>query len=64
MLLNVSHVSKVYRGGIVANDDVSLEIEAGQVFGLLGPNGAGKTTLADPHDRLLAELDLRLRSPG
>ncbi len=34
------------RGGeeIVAVDSVSLEIEAGEIFGLLGPNGAGKTT--------------------
>jgi len=30
--------------GLVAVDRVSLEVEAGEVFGLLGPNGAGKTT--------------------
>jgi ABC-2 type transport system ATP-binding protein len=43
--LVVDHLTKQYRRGPLANDDVSLEVEAGEVFGLLGPNGAGKTTL-------------------
>ena len=45
MLLEVATVSKKFRNGVQANDDISLSVEAGEVFGLLGPNGAGKTTL-------------------
>ncbi len=43
--LKVEALRKVYKGGFVALDGVSLNIEAGKFFGLLGPNGAGKTTL-------------------
>lgn len=43
-MLTVSHVTKRF-GSHVANDDVSITIRPGKIFGLLGPNGAGKTTL-------------------
>ena len=46
-VLSVEHLSKTYRGGVLANDDISLDVAAGEVFGLLGPNGAGKTTLVN-----------------
>ena len=43
--IEVRDLTKRYRGGVLANDAVTLDIAAGVVFGLLGPNGAGKTTV-------------------
>jgi ABC-2 type transport system ATP-binding protein len=42
-LLEVSHLRKSY-GRMLAVDDVSFHVEAGEIFGLVGPNGAGKST--------------------
>jgi ABC-2 type transport system ATP-binding protein len=43
--IEVEHLRKTFKGGVVALQDISFEVEAGTVFGLLGPNGAGKTTI-------------------
>src|SRR5205814_2774804 len=43
-LLSVRDVSMRF-GGIVALDQLSLDVERGAITGLIGPNGAGKTTV-------------------
>jgi branched-chain amino acid transport system ATP-binding protein len=43
-LLEVERLTKRF-GGLVANQDVSFTLRAGEILGLIGPNGAGKTTV-------------------
>jgi branched-chain amino acid transport system ATP-binding protein len=50
-LLEVANVTKRF-GGIHALDDVSFELEGGEIVGLIGPNGAGKTTAFNVITRL------------
>ncbi|MDP9146246.1 MAG: ABC transporter ATP-binding protein [Acidobacteriota bacterium] len=61
-IIKVSGVRKTY-GSTVAVDEVSIEVNDGEIFGLIGPNGAGKTTtmeciegLRKPHQGVISVL--------
>ena len=43
-ILEINSVSKQF-GGLTALDNVSFQVEAGEIRGLIGPNGAGKSTM-------------------
>ena len=53
-LLRIRGLNKHF-GGIVATENINLEVERGKVHAIIGPNGAGKTTL-------LAQLSGQIRS--
>jgi ABC-2 type transport system ATP-binding protein len=67
--IEATHLCRAF-GDTLAVDDVSIRVEAGQVYGLLGPDGAGKTTTMrllcgalelDSGDVFLAGIDLKRR---
>ncbi|AGN24141.1 ABC transporter ATP-binding protein [Erysipelothrix rhusiopathiae] len=43
-MINIKNVTKTYNGTHKAVDDVSIQINSGEIVGFIGPNGAGKTT--------------------
>ena len=48
IVYHIENLTKVYRGSTKkANDQLTLSIQEGELFGLLGPNGAGKSTLVN-----------------
>jgi len=51
-------------GGLIAVDDVELEVRSGELVGVIGPNGAGKTTLFHALSGVLAPSSGRLVIAG
>ncbi|MBP2620010.1 ABC transporter ATP-binding protein [Streptococcus panodentis] len=43
-MLDIQHLTKTYKGGKKAVDNLSLRVEAGDIYGFIGANGAGKTS--------------------
>ncbi|MEG0296194.1 MAG: ABC transporter ATP-binding protein [Clostridium sp.] len=43
-MLSIKNFTKTYKGGKKAVDNISIEVEAGDIYGFIGHNGAGKTT--------------------
>ena len=44
IIVEMKHITKLFPG-VVANDDISISIQKGEIYALLGENGAGKSTL-------------------
>ena len=62
-LLETRDLSKRF-GGLVANELVTVSVEAGEIRGLIGPNGAGKTTLANLITGIYAPSSGEIRMDG
>ena len=62
-VLEVMAIRKEF-GGLVAVNDISFEIEAGQIVGLIGPNGAGKSTTFNLITGVLARTAGSVRFDG
>ncbi|MEG1084046.1 MAG: ABC transporter ATP-binding protein [Hydrogenoanaerobacterium sp.] len=45
MLLQMKNITKVYGNGVLANDDISLDLNEGEILAIVGENGAGKSTI-------------------
>ena len=64
MALLEAEAITVQFGGIVALDELSFEINDGEILGLIGPNGAGKTTMFNVLSRIYEPTSGNLRFDG
>ncbi|MFH1121859.1 MAG: ATP-binding cassette domain-containing protein [Bacteroidota bacterium] len=65
ILIDIRNLVKVYKGRInPAVDDLSLQINDGDIFGILGPNGAGKTTIISVLCNLISQTSGKIYIDG
>lgn len=62
-MIELQHFRKTY-GSFVAVEDVSFEVQRGEIFGLLGPNGAGKTSILETLEGLREPNGGQIRVSG
>ena len=62
-VIQVEQLCKVY-GSMIAVEDVSFEVNAGEIFGMVGPNGAGKTTTVECVEGLRSHSSGTIRVMG
>jgi len=62
-IIDCEHLRKQY-GHVVAVEDISFQVEKGEIFGLLGSNGAGKTTTVECVQGLRSPTGGRVRVLG
>ncbi len=63
-MIETTHLTKIYKNGFKAVDDLDLHVSEGDIFGYLGPNGAGKTTTIRMLDGLLTPTNGRILIDG
>jgi len=63
-VLALDRVTKSYAGGVVALDDVSLTVDAGELLAIVGPSGSGKSTLLNIMGTLDAPTSGTVRVDG
>lgn len=62
-ILEIGDLKKEF-GGLMAVDDVSFDVQRGEIFSIIGPNGAGKTTIFNLISGLLPLTDGEMRFEG
>lgn len=63
-ILEIEGLTKTYKGGLKALDNIDLIVRRGEIFALLGPNGAGKTTLIGAVCGMVRPSSGRIRAFG